>query len=72
VQRKPYSGTNFDSKIVIKDGFFFFVGSMRGFGKKLKLLKLLLLLLLLCLREVISVENLLLRGLAGKLGAAGW
>jgi len=69
VQRKPYSGTNFVSKIVIKDGFFFFVGSMRGFGKKLKLL---LLLLLLCLREVISVENLLLRGLAGKLGAAGW
>jgi len=69
VQRKPYSGTNFVSKIVIKDGFFFFVGSMRGFGKKLKLL---LLLLLLCLREVISVENLLLRDLAGKLGAAGW
>jgi hypothetical protein len=53
---------------VIKDSFFFFVGSIRGFGKKLKLL----LLLLLCLREIISVENLLLRGLAGKLGAAGW
>jgi len=55
---------------VINDFFFFFVGSIRGFGKKLKLL--LLLLLLLCLREVISVEHLLLRGLAGKLGAAGW
>jgi hypothetical protein len=54
---------------VINDFFFFFVGSIRGFGKKLKLL---LLLLLLCLREVISVEHLLLRGLAGKLGAAGW
>jgi hypothetical protein len=53
---------------VINDFFFFFVGSIRGFGKKLKLL----LLLLLCLREVISVEHLLLRGLAGKLGAAGW
>jgi hypothetical protein len=52
---------------VINDFFFFFVGSIRGFGKKLKLL-----LLLLCLREVISVEHLLLRGLAGKLGAAGW
>jgi hypothetical protein len=52
---------------VIKEGFFFFVGSIGEFGKKLKLL-----LLLLCLREVISMENLLLRGLAGKLGAAGW